>query len=395
MRIAYVCADNGVPIFGTKGCSVHVQEGIRSLRAQGAEVAVFARRLGGRPPTDLRDCSVFQVPGRAHQAVGSKEQAALMANLDLTTLLEQEGPFDLVYERYSLWSHAGIDHAWYHRIPGLLEVNAPLIEEQAKYRRLQDRQSAEWVSRHVFGRATALLAVSRLVARYVETYSVGPGRVHVVANGVNEKRFRPGRTPTLPALRGVFTVGFVGSLKPWHGLPDLVEAFSRFHDREPASRLLIVGEGPEYASVQADLVARGLETSAILTGSVQHDAVPGLLASMDVAVAPYPQLEQSYFSPLKLFEYMAAGVPVVASRMGQVAEVLKDGQNGLLYTPGSVSELAENLATVAGDSVLRSRLARAARATVIRNHTWTAVARQVLELADFVRADSLQTQVAG
>src|SRR5262249_53202779 len=83
--------------------------------------------------------------------------------------------------------------------------------------------------------------------------------------------------------------------------------------------LLIVGDGPERPRLEADLCARGLRELTQFTGSVDSDEVPGLLASMEVAVAPYPKLASFYFSPLKVYEYMAAGLPIVASRIGQLA----------------------------------------------------------------------------
>src|SRR5262249_19658932 len=149
---------------------------------------------------------------------------------------------DLVYERYSLWSFAGIDYAQAHGIPGLLEVNAPLIEEQAAHRRLVDRPSAERVAEHIFAMATALVAVSHEVAAYLERFPNARGRVHVIPNGVNPDRFPPGIRPSCPSPPGIFTIGFVGSLKPWHGLATLVEAFSLLHRSAPDTRLLIVGD---------------------------------------------------------------------------------------------------------------------------------------------------------
>src|SRR5262249_57748941 len=128
--------------------------------------------------------------------------------------------------------------------------------------------------------------------------------------------------PYCPGQPDCFTVGFVGTLKPWHGLATLVQAFSRLRQGASNVRLLIVGDGPERTRIEADLAARGLLETSHLTGSVAPNQVPGLLASMDAAVAPYPDLSRFYFSPLKVYEYMAAGLPVVASRIGQLAQIL-------------------------------------------------------------------------
>jgi len=107
MRVAYICADLGVPIFGTKGCSVHAQEVLRALRACGAEIELFAARLDGDPPPDLRSLRVHELPSLAGSDLAARERAALGANRSLVAALEGAGPFDVVYERYSLWSFAG------------------------------------------------------------------------------------------------------------------------------------------------------------------------------------------------------------------------------------------------------------------------------------------------
>ena len=381
MRLAYVCADPGVPVFGRKGCSVHVQEVLRALHGHGARVELFAVRFDGDPPPGLETVGIHRLPAGPKGERPARERATLAANRDLLQALERAGPFDVVYERYALWSYAGMEYARARGVPGLLEVNAPLIEEQAEHRGLVDRAGAERVAERVFAAAAALLTVSEEVAAYLERYPAALGRLHVVPNGVNPDRFVPGLRPSRPGRPGTFTVGFLGSLKAWHGLPVLVEAFARLQDGASGSRLLVVGDGPERARLEADLAARGLAQAAQLTGAVDPGEVPGLLASMDVAVAPYPNLENFYFSPLKVYEYMAAGLPVVASRVGQLAGLIRDGVNGILCPPGDSGALAEALERLRQEPEWGTRLGQAARATVLRDHTWAAVARRILRLA--------------
>jgi glycosyltransferase involved in cell wall biosynthesis len=114
--------------------------------------------------------------------------------------------------------------------------------------------------------------------------------------------------------------------------------------------------------------------------------VPELLAGMDAAVAPYPNLKPFYFSPLKVYEYMAAGLPVVASRIGQLDGLIQDRVNGLLCPPEDAAALAAALDELGNDPRLRQRLGEAARATVVREHSWEAVARRLLRLAGVLPA---------
>lgn len=102
---------------------------------------------------------------------------------------------------------------------------------------------------------------------------------------------------------------------------------------------------------------------------------------MDVGVAPYPTFDGFYFSPLKVYEYMAAGLPVVASRVGDLSELIQDGVDGFLVPPGDPAALAAALDRLRSDRGLRTRMGSAARLKVLRSHTWDMVVRRMLDLS--------------
>lgn len=382
MKIAYVCADRGVPVFDwKKGCSIHVQEVVRALRRLGHTVDLFATNISGHMPDDFDDVSLYQLPCvSSNIGRGDRELAQLAANRSLDVALSSSGPYDLVYERYSLWSYAAMEYAAAQGIPGILEVNSPLIEEQDQFRGLIHRQKALRVAIRCFAAASKICAVSDAVADYLSVEFGVAANVAVIPNGVDLNRFA-GAGSGWRAKTGRFTVGFVGSLKPWHGVNTLVDAFVDMHRHCPMSHLLIVGDGPERPSIEAQIARHKIESAVTLTGAVCPAEISKLLGVMDVGVAPYPKLDTNYFSPMKVFEYMAAGLPVVVSATGQLTDIIRDECNGLLCEPGNAAALSEALLCLIRDLALGARLGRAARQDVELKYTWAKVAAEILKLS--------------
>jgi len=351
-----------------------------ALRRAGAEVDLFAAHTGGEIPSPLRDVRVHRIVTPSALGPAARESALFEANASLRAELAGGGPFDLIYERHALWAFAAMEHARATDVPGLLEVNAPLVDEQQSHRTLVDRAGAELAAYRAFVAASRIIAVSRAVADYVQQRSGAGTSVTVIPNGVDPARFSPARRTPQPvdATSRPFTVGFVGTLKPWHDLATLMQAVAWLRGRRPSLRLVIVGDGPGRQVLERNAARLGLADALDVRGAVDHSDVPEILTGMDVAVAPYRDLRPFYFSPLKLVEYMAAGVPVVASSGGEIDDLVQDGVTGLLYRPGDAGSLARALERLASDPLLGNRLARAARDRVIRERTWDEVVRQIL-----------------
>jgi glycosyltransferase involved in cell wall biosynthesis len=402
MRVAYVCADPGVPVFGCKGASVHVQEVLRALQRRGATVELFATRLGGEAPADLRHGVLHPLPlTGAATGAEARARAALAANAALHDALhkavQQRGRFDIVYERYSLWSHAGMAFARANDAAGLLEVNAPLIEEQARHRTLPLPEQAERVARQVFADARALLAVSPGVADYLAGFDPARQRILVIDNGVDPARFASAacaRRPWSPASGRPFRIGFLGTLKPWHGVDGLIDAFAQLVGmpapgvaKGPAggaaldAELQIIGDGPQREALALHAAERGVAARVRLVGALPPAEVPAALAALDVGVAPYPSSQGFYFSPLKLFEYLAAGLPVLTTDVGHLRSLVGDGIDALVVPPDDPAALARALHRLALDPALAARLGSAARQRALQHCSWDAVAGRILALA--------------
>jgi glycosyltransferase involved in cell wall biosynthesis len=378
MRIAYVCTDPGIPVFGTKGASIHVQEILRAFLRRGARVTLMSPRLHEPVPEDLQAVTCRSLPRPPTGATpAARADWALDTNDRVAALLAGTDPFDLVYERHALYAHGAMEAAAARGIPSVLELNAPLIDEQDRHRRLERRDAAIDSARRAFAAAGHVAAVSHGAAAYALDHGAAAHRVSVVPNGVNPARF-----PTTDGPAGPFTVGFLGTLKPWHDTATLIAAFALLRAKyAPDARLLVVGDGPDRGHITARLEALGLSDAAHLTGAVPAADVAHWLGRMHVAVAPYSAAQPFYFSPLKIYEYMAAGLPVLASRVGDLPQVLDGGRLGRLVEPDDPEALAQELAHLAWDAPLRDALGGTARAHVVEHRTWDAVADRVIAAA--------------
>lgn len=393
MKIAYVNADSGIPIFGTKGASIHIRELVNALYGIDHQVNIFATKRGAAPdPTGLNAevLKIRNLPTDQEQLDRDqledprliKEKRYIdLGNAIQTQLCEayNKSAFDCIYERYSLWSAAGVRAARQLGIPCILEVNSPLLLEQQRYRKLVSEAVAASIEQEVFNGAEAIITVSKEVKQYIIDKVNRSNDVTVLFNGVDTERFNPSVQPgqVNRISNDDYIVGFVGSLKPWHGIDILLDAFRQLQRIIPRSHLLIVGDGPMRGWLDGYLHASQLRDKVTITGWVDYETLPSLIQRMDVTAAPYPMLEEFYFSPLKVFEYLAVGKPVVASNIGQLAEVIDHGDNGYLTEPGNVQQLAETLEYLYRNPDQSHRVGSAA-ASHARSFAWRENAKTVV-----------------
>ena len=362
MHIAYVCLDPGIPVFGTKGASVHIQEVVREYRRRGHDVTVYATRRGSDVPDDLAELRIVDVPITTRDEE-ERERAQQAASASVSDMV-RAGGYDLVYERYSLFSTVIAECG----VPGILEVNAPLIDEQRTHRVLVDEQAADAALQEQVQAALATICVSDPVRDWVIARTEGT-RVFTVPNGVNVHRITP-----QPESPGAPVVTFVGTLKPWHGVDVLLRARAQAHKDW---KLRIIGDGPMRAEL--DDLARSLGIDVDFRGAVAPDAIPQHMAGTAIGVAPYPAMDtdsDQYFSPLKVYEYMAAGLPVVASRVGQLPEIM--GESAYLVPPSDPEALAEALDALVANPAERARVGSDNRRQAEREHSWTGTVDHIL-----------------
>jgi glycosyltransferase involved in cell wall biosynthesis len=364
---------------------------VRAFVRLGHQVTVIASRSEddiGAPVRLVRVPDIVEavkdLPTQMPRGAGDRRVARALGHLWNNVAVEtalhdllKDGAADVLYERYSPFGGAASLIAPRLGVPHVLEVNAPLAWEGREYRRQALQEAADLIEDLAFRSAGLIIAVSSELKAALIDSGADAAKIAVVPNGVDVDLFQPQGTARRDGLDGKFVVGFVGSLKPWHGVEVLAAAFRRLAD-DRRFHLLVVGHGPLDKELEA--LGEDLPGRVTRVGGVPHGEVPAYLRAMDLAVAPYPALDRFYYSPLKVLEYMAAGRAVVASRIGQLGEVLRDGETGVLIPPGDPAALAGAIRRLADDEGLRRAMGQAAHEEARRMHPWTERAARITGL---------------
>lgn len=427
------CADWGVPLGGNAGSSVHFRSMAKALSELGHEVRLlvsngcgpvvlplpvervayrrfwpalhgFVERLRGRGPAEA------QAPSRAGgfpllSANPRQEQEPELSPhtrlyyQELPRLLDQAEELlfhrrsfaqavskslatfmpHAVYERYAL-GQAGAAmalHAQRNGVAHLLEVNAPLAAERVRHGALRGFWAWAGLRDEVrlWRGADRVLCVSDRLAELVARAGTDRARIRVTPNGVDVEAFTPDRPKG--ALRRVLglgdgqqLIGWLGSLSPGRGAEEFLRILARVFPKQPGARGVVIGDGPLAGDCRRLAGELGLGDRVRFTGAVDHQAVPGLLVDLDIAVVCYPRQEGLYFSPMKMGEYMASGLAVVAGRTGQMLDMVTHGVDGVLVDPGDDGAWSWEVLSLCRDASKRASLGRAARARALAGPTW-------------------------
>jgi glycosyltransferase involved in cell wall biosynthesis len=367
------------------GQFVHISELIGALRKLGHEVMVVAPAAMER--AEFGDDAGLVALLKRHVPHFTYELMefgySLLAYLRLRRAVLSFHP-DCLYERYSLFLPAGVWIKRMYGLPMLLEVNGPLYEERQQHEGgIALRRLARWSQRYAWQGADFVLPVTAVLADMVLAAGVPGERVSVIPNGIDPDRFGNNSLSTRVAkaklgLGERLVLGFTGFVREWHGLDRVVDLVAERADKDSGLHLLIVGDGPARETLQARARERGIVDRITVTGVVDRDRVPDYVAAFDIALQP---AVVPYASPLKLFEYLAMGRAIVAPATPNLAEILTDGQNALLFDPGRPDAMPRAIERILNDPELRRRIADGARATIARRKlTWSNNAQRVVEL---------------
>jgi glycosyltransferase involved in cell wall biosynthesis len=382
MRIAYL---RSTPSPGTLagGAATHINGFVNAVVELGAQVKVISNdRIAGLDETRLTLIDPEPI-GTTRAAFDLRNN--LIFSTGVVRAIERV-PAELIYQRYGRFTWAGLEASIRTGAPLFLEYNGsevwigkhwdmsgmlPLLE---RFERLNLRAAAR------------IFVVSDVERRSLLQAGIANEKVIVNPNGVDVETFRPGVGGA--AVRQELGIGeeevlagFVGTFGPWHGVLTLAKAIIMLPE-DCGVRFLLVGAGRFRDEVELMISAAGRARQVIFTGHVDHQRVPALLDACDILLSPHVPLDDGsefFGSPTKLFEYMAMEKGIVASRLGQIGDVLTDEETALLVEPGNTRELSEAILRLSGSLELRERLGAAARRTAVEHHTWKRNAGRVLD----------------
>ncbi len=389
MKICFICADPGVPVFGRKGCSTHVRETILALMDLGHEVRLVCSNDEGDDEGRDRIPTV-KVSVNASRRLGFDLRHLLLdrrVGLAAEEVVRRWRP-EAIYERYSLYSRSGTRLARRWGLPHILEVNAFMTEEQ--HERIRLAPLARYVERWVLSRARHVVVVSQPLLDRVASLRGSAETISRMPMAVNLERFNPAvsgeSTRRAYGLDGRFVLGYVGTLTGWHGISLLYDLALRLSAQGVSDYAILVVGGDErrLAMHRARVAELGLQGVIHFIGEVPYVEVPRHIRAMDAGLVP----DTTYWSsPAKLFEYHACGVPVLAPSVPAVEHAMTHGVEGFIFPPRDVEAMAAQAIELYRDPAGRAAMGRAARDRAERDHSWEGLANRVVDI--FKRQEGL------
>lgn len=312
------------------------------------------------------------------------EVMELFYNLFALSILSRSlsnGGVDMIFERYSLLTLAGAWYAKRRSIPFFLEVNYTTYTPLFRKRSAVLMPVARMMERFIFKNATGLVAVSSCLNDQLVSMGVDTGRIITLPNAADPAVFKARKAPEellqRLGIKGRRVVGFVGFFYPWHGLDLMIEAVPQVLARVPETVFLLIGDGPTKRELEKKVSEQGYGSSVRFLGRLRHEELPDYISLFDVAVVPH---SNDYGSPMKVFEYMAVGKPVVAPDLGPLRDGITSGKEGILFAPGDAAALGTAITEILGDERTMEMMSSAARRKVETERNWAYNATEILML---------------
>lgn len=292
-------------------------------------------------------------------------------------IIKKELP-DVLLVRLDAFRISAVFLARLYRLPLIVEADGACSYEWLTFnngRHLWNRVLL-WCEKLMLVNAAGIFTQSRIARDYLaRTHNLNDSVIAVITNGADERKEFDSKILTdLQRELGIpdqaKVIGFVGSMQQWHGMADVQNLVRDILTEFENAVFLFVGSG---GALEKELKTNLSETGSrvIFTGTVPNELVDNYIELFTVAIAPYPPIDLFYFSPMKVFEYMASAKPIIASNSGQISELLVNEESALLYEPGHINQLKEALVRLLTNSELQKKIARNAHQSFVECHTWT------------------------
>lgn len=381
---------HNINIHSRTGDAIHVRELAENLAALGNPVTLVA---GSNPDSKLEENSVNKIPGVDIQYI--QEPTFKIPRIrDISTLffclgLAKKNPPDIIYER-NFSCKIGVLLSKILGIPLIVEINGLMDEEaqmQGKKNNWLRRSAGKTMRRLLFRQANRIVAVTQGIKdNLVKSYNINHKAIEVISNGANINLFKPMDQEIVKAELGLVQqykyVCFVGNLAPWQGVEYLIEAASLVIEKAPETRFLIVGDGMMYESLQNLVKEYHLENHFYFTGRIPYDVVPKYINASDICISPKKIIKSGY-SPLKLYEYMACGKPVIATRTDGF-EILEVHNAGLLTDSSNPLDISRAIIKLILDDEMRENMGNNGMKIVNEQYSWSNTTRSIIYICENV-----------
>ena len=353
---------------------IHIEEMVAAFRKLGHEVEVVSligeqTNISNSKKSFLKKITQY-CPGFLYELI---ELSYGIVGCRL--LLKQINIFhpDFIYERYNLFNFAGLLSSKLKKVPLVLEVNAPLAYERNQYLKLAWKRLAHFCEKTICKHIDLLVVVSTPLKDYFVKQGIPENRILVTPNSADPDKFAP-HAETGKKIRKKYgipeeaiVIGFVGKLRPWHGVELLVRSMETIVKENGNCHLLIVGYGPSEEELKKQCKYFELNNYVTFTGKIPHHKIPEYLNAFDIAVSPKATF---YASPMKILEYMAAQKAVIAPEMPNILDIIEDQKTGLCFQPNNNNDLTEKLLLFIKNDTLQKKIAQNARNKILAENGW-------------------------
>jgi glycosyltransferase involved in cell wall biosynthesis len=378
-----------------EGCApnVTVLEIRNSLLKQKHEVVLFCPASEGKS-LSLRESGVRLVPTVFPSFVKHLFYQLSLA-VSMLLLRVREKP-DWIYTRPYFSTIAPSVAGWSMRIPHILHLSGDPVDQLRSAQRFSFLRVPYAMLEKVNCKLSRAVVVEtpNMKEIYQGRHGLRPGKVFAIANGVNTEVFRPVDADNARRKAGIETgvpvVGYQGNIREHEGIEYLIEAAPDVLRRVPATRFLIVGDGPARPQLAELARSNGVSERFSFVGRVPYENVPIYIACMDVCVVPRnrARFERTGISSLKVREYLACGRPVVGADITGIGDLLREANAGIALSPENASELAQAIVGLLQDEALRRQMGSRGREFALQHLSWDATARELTRAYEDGAADA-------